>query len=87
MDAIAVSLAKLIRFCPFRCLQALQAMHQAGLQHGDLHEGNVLYAEAEDSVYLTDFGLSRRAHLYRCCSRLASVAHALRLSPPASYTP
>ena len=69
---------KLICFCLFRCSQALRAMHQAGLQHGDLHEGNVLYDEAVDSVYLTDFGLSRRADLYSICSGTTGAADCRR---------
>ena len=55
--------------------QALQAVHAAGLQHGDLHSGNILYDQLTDSIYLADFGLCRSA---MCDTRCTGTTGALR---------
>lgn len=40
--------------------QALHHAHVQGIVHRDLKPGNVLIARADDHVYLSDFGLSKR---------------------------
>lgn len=46
-------LAELLR----QVLEVLQAVHAAGLVHGDLHPANLIPAEVDGPVFLVDFGL------------------------------
>lgn len=46
-------LAELLR----QVLEVLQAIHAAGLVHGDLHPANLIPAEVDGPVFLVDFGL------------------------------
>ena len=42
----------------WRLIKAYSALHQRGVIHGDIHPRNVL-VDADDQVYLLDYGLSR----------------------------
>jgi class 3 adenylate cyclase len=46
-------LAELLR----QVLGVLEAMHTAGIVHGDLHQGNLIPTEMGGSLFLVDFGL------------------------------
>lgn len=50
-----------VESCATQICDALIALHQAGILHGDISPGNVLRRAPHDFV-LTDFGFSRSAH-------------------------
>ena len=43
-------------------LLALNAIHDRGVLHNDIHEENILLDNTNDAVYLIDFGMAR----YHC---------------------
>ncbi|WP_425043523.1 protein kinase domain-containing protein [Primorskyibacter sp. S87] len=56
------SMAEALRIC-IALARALEAVHEAGIMHGDINPHNVLVGETPNDVVLIDFGFSERGGL------------------------
>ena len=67
-----------------QCLEAVQAVHDAGYLHGDIHTGNFLMKN--DHVCLIDFGLTRPIRIMEEDRRKYPEGGVIMYMPPESVT-